>query len=198
MKFKELFQDVEDWFWKLEFNPETNAYELYLGIPNDWVYSQKNGTILIELIHELDENSIIKIYSEDDNITVDDIIDVSKLLISKNQELEKRKEAHRLEMEKLKDMLIEKEKNFLEYVDKVKDNTIIGDAVSDAVFDAVRTVAKKVMDTPNLTPVDDQNDGVSDGVNDGASDGVNDGASDGVETDKGKQFIEDIEKLKLT
>jgi hypothetical protein len=185
MKFKELFQDVEDWFWKLEFNPETNSYELYLGIPNDWVYSQKNGSILIELVHELEENSIIKIYTDDDNITVDDIIDISKLLISKNQELEKRKEAHRLEMEKLKDMLIEKEKNFLEYVDKVKDNTI-SDAVSDAVFDAVRTVANKVMNTPNLSPVD------------GVSDGLNDGVSDGVENDKGKQFIEDIEKLKLT
>lgn len=185
MKFKELFQDVEDWFWKLEFNPETNSYELYLGIPNDWVYSQKNGAILIELIHELEENSIIKIYSDEENITVDDIIDISKLLISKNQELEKRKEAHRLEMEKLKDMLIEKEKNFLEYVDQVKDNTI-SDTVSDAVFDAVRTVVKRVMDTPNLTPVDGLNDGVSEGVN------------DGVESDKGKDFIEDIEKLKLT
>jgi hypothetical protein len=62
MKFRELFQDIEDWFWKLEFNPETMGYELYLGIPNDWVYSENDEDIKIELIHQLEENSIIKIY----------------------------------------------------------------------------------------------------------------------------------------
>lgn len=181
MKFKELFQDVEDWFWKLEFNPETSSYELYLGIPNDWVFSEKNGLIKIELLHELEDNSIIKIYAEDveSDVSIDDIIDISKLLISKNQELEKRKESHRSEMENLKLQLIEKEERFLEYVDQVKDNTLT-EGINNAVFDAVRTVVNK------LTPVD------------GVSEGVNDGVSEGVNFNKGKDFIEDIEKLKLS
>lgn len=192
MKFKDLFQDVEEWFWKLEYNPELNSYELYLGIPTDWVYNEKSEGVTIELIHELELNSIIKISYTDEDLTVDDVIDTAKQLISKNRELEKRKESHRLEMENLKNILIEKEKNFLEYVDKVKDNSpddgvsegvnkgvnkgvteiekIAADTVNEAVIKATRQIAKKLMvDAPDLNVVDE----------------------------KGKDFMEDIEKLKF-
>lgn len=182
MKFKDLFQDVEEWFWKLEYNPELNGYELYLGIPNDWVFAEKSDGLSIELIHELEENSIIKIsYGENEELTVDDVIDTAKSLILKNRELEKRKEEHRIEMENLKNLLIEKEKSFLEYVDKVKDDGVnvgitekakenINELVSEAVIKA--EVTKKMMDTPDMKVVD-----------------MND--------DKGKDFVDDIEKLKL-
>ena len=121
MKFKDLFEDVEEWFWKLELNPETGMYELYLGVPNDWMYSGNGKDVSIDLFLEMSENSIIKISSLDDSLTIDDIIDTAKLLVSKNKALEKKKEEHRLEMERLKDILIEKEKNFLNYIDTVKD-----------------------------------------------------------------------------
>jgi hypothetical protein len=184
MKFRELFQDVEDWFWKLEFNPESLSYELYLGIPNDWVYSEKNGLIDIELIHQLEENSIVKVSSKDDDVSIDDIIDTAKALISKNQELEKRKQQHKEEMENLAKILVEKEKSFLEYVDTVKENTLkstdtVNDAVSDAISDAVINAVEKA-------------EGAIEGTIEGVNDGVNDGVSDGV------NFLKDIEKLKLT
>jgi vacuolar-type H+-ATPase subunit I/STV1 len=171
MKFRELFQDVEDWFWKLEFNPESLSYELYMGIPNDWVYSEKNGLITIELIHQLEENSIVKVSSNDYEVSIDDIIDTAKALISKNQELEKRKQQHKEEMENLAKILVEKEKSFLEYVDTVKENTLKS-------IDAVNNVVEKV-----------------EGVNDGENDGVNDGENEGV--NDGENFLKDIEKLKL-
>lgn len=187
MKFKELFEEVEDWFWKLEFNPETSIYELYLGIPNDWVYGQKGEGIEIELVHQLEDNSIIKITTINEELGVDDIIDTAKILISKNKELEKRKEEHRLEMQRLADLLVEKEKSFLEFIDQVKDGTVNKDVIK-----AVTTVANKLInEAPDLVsiPDDDLNDGVSDAVNDGVSDGVN---------EKKDDFIKDIEKLKLT
>lgn len=141
MKFKDLFEDVEEWFWKLESNPETGFYELYLGVPNDWMYSGNGKDISIDLFLEMSENSIIKISALDDSLTIDDIINTAKLLVSKNKELEKKKEEHRQEMERLKDMLIEKEKNFLNYIDTVKDTKGDGiveeEEVSDAVNDAV-------------------------------------------------------------
>jgi hypothetical protein len=121
MKFRDLFEDVEEWFWKLETNPETGMYELYLGVPNDWMYSGNGKDVSIDLFLEMKESSIIKISSLDDSLTIDDIIDTAKLLVSKNKELEKKKEDHRLEMERLKDMMIEKEKSFLTYIDTVKD-----------------------------------------------------------------------------
>lgn len=121
MKFSELFEEVEDWFWKLEFNPDTSMYELYIGIPNYWVYSDTESDIKIELSIKMEENSIVRIYSANEEITIDDIIDVAKQLVSKNKELEQRKQQHREEMENLKNQLIEKEKNFLEYIDTVKE-----------------------------------------------------------------------------
>ncbi len=184
MKFRDLFEDIEDWFWKLEFNPETLSYELYMGIPNDWVYSESNDLISIDLIHQLQDNSIVKISSTDEAVSVDDIIETAKFLISKNQELERRKQAHKEEMEKLKDLLIEKEKNFLEYVDTVKENTLktvdVSDTVKDAVSDAVKSVVQKVMDTPDITV---------EGVEAAAKE--IEGAVEGVD------FLKDIEKLKL-
>lgn len=184
MKFKDLFQDVEEWFWKLEYNPELNSYELYLGIPTDWVFSEKSEGVTIELIHELEQNSIIKISYTDEDLTVDDVIDTAKQLISKNRELEKRKESHRIEMENLKNILIEKEKNFLEYVDKVKDTNSDSDGVSEGVNDGVSELEKIATDA------------VNDAVND-AVDKATKKVVEKVIDSKGKDFMEDIEKLKL-
>jgi hypothetical protein len=156
MKFRDLFEGVEDWFWKLEYNPETGLYEMYLGIPNDWVYSEKNESITIELIHKLPDNSIVKISSVDENVTIDDILDCAKQLITKNQELERRKQEHKEEMEKIRDMLIEKEKNFLHYIDTVK---------------SIDVVVKKAEET---------NEAVSDTQNDAET---NEGTTDGVKND---------------
>lgn len=121
MKFSELFEDVEDWFWKLEFNADSSMYELFLGIPNYWVYSDTESDIKIEMVIKMEENSIVRIYSTNEEITIDDILNVAKQLVNKNKELEQRKEQHREEMENLKNILIEKEKNFLEYIDTVKE-----------------------------------------------------------------------------
>ncbi len=185
MKFKELFEDIEDWFWKLEFNPETSSYELYLGIPNDWVYGQKGEGIEIQLIHQLDDNSIIKITSINEELGVDDIIETAKTLILKNKELEKRKEEHRLEMQRLAELLVEKEKNFLEFIDQVKDDT-----VNKEVMKAVTKIANKVInEAPDLVSLP-EDDAVSDAINDAVNDGVTD--------EKKDDFMKDIEKLKLT
>ena len=185
MTYKEFFKDIDDWLWKLEINPETNKHELFLGIPNDWVYSTKNDSdvVQIQLIHELEDSSIIKIFTEDDDLDIDDVILTAKSLISKNKELEKRKEAHRLEMEKIKDMLIEKEKNFLEYVDKVKDNSDDEeeeDVATDTINEVVKEVKEAVKETVAKKVVDKTS--VKETLN---------------EEKKKDDFMEDIEKLKL-
>lgn len=163
MKFSDLFEEVEDWFWKLEFNPETGIYELYLGIPNDWIYSGNGKDISIDLIHQMDSNSIIKISGLSDEVTVDDIILTAKLLVGKNKELEKKKEEHRLEMERLKDMLIEKEKNFLTYIDTVKDTKGTG-----------------------IAEEEEENDGENDGVSGETSEGISLEEADNFMRDMGK------------
>lgn len=168
MKFRDLFGEVEDWFWKLEFNPETGLYELYLGIPNDWVYSEKNGLIDIGLIHKLEGNSIVKISSEDESITIDDILETAILLTSKNQELERRKQAHKEEMERLRDVLVEKEKNFLVYIDTVKENTI-----------------KSSDDTTESEKNDE-----------GTTEAINEGSIEVVVDEVKTEFLKDIEKVK--
>jgi hypothetical protein len=176
MKFKDLFEDVEEWFWKLESNPETGLYELYLGVPNDWMYSGNGKDVSIDLFLEMSENSIIKISALDDSLTIDDIIDTAKLLVSKNKDLEKRKEEHRLEMERLKDLLIEKEKNFLNYIDTVKDTK------GDGIVEEEEEVEVE-----------------TEGTNEGVSEGVNDGEEVVVEepTDKlTDDFMKDIGKSK--
>lgn len=157
MKFRDLFEEVEDWFWKLEFNPENNTYELFLGIPNDWIYSGNGKDISIDLVHEMNENSIIKITTLDENLSIDDVIDTAKLLVSKNKELEKKKEEHRIEMEKLKDMLIEKEKSFLEYIDTVKDTKGDGIVTSEKNDDVTEEIVIEVEKNESLSIEDADN-----------------------------------------
>jgi hypothetical protein len=155
MKFSDLFEDVEEWFWKLETNPETGLYELYLGVPNDWMYSGNGKDVSIDLFLEMSESSIIKISSIDDSLTIDDIIDTAKLLVSKNKELEKKKEEHRLEMERLKDMLIEKEKNFLNYIDTVKDTKGDGILKEEEEIEGASEAEKVVVEEPIEKLTDD-------------------------------------------
>jgi len=160
MKFRELLEGVEDWFWKLEYVPAEEYFELYLGIPNDWVYGDGNEIVVIETLHKMEENSIIKITAQD----IDDVLNMAKLLVAKNKELETRKEAHREEMERLKNVLIEKEMKFLEYMDTVKD--IKSEGANEGATE-----------------------GASEGTTEGVNDGVSDGANDGV---KAESFISDL------
>lgn len=154
MTFKDLVGDMEEWFWKLEFNPETCSYELYLGIPSDWVYVKNTeGPVNIEVENDLGENVVLKIYATDDEITVDDIIMIGKAMISKNRELELKKESHRLEMERLKNELIAKEKDFLYYIDTVKD--------------VVPAPIKKVAVEEELVEDEVVNDGETEGTSEG-------------------------------
>lgn len=159
MKFSDIFGDVEEWFWKLEFNPETGLYELYMGVPNDWMYSGNGKDISIDLHHEMKENSIIKITTLDDSLTIDDIIETAKLLVSKNKELERKKEEHRLEMEKLKEMMINKEKNFLNYIDTVKDTK--GDGILESEEEEKAETINEEIVVEAEQPIEEENEVVS-------------------------------------
>lgn len=170
MKFRDLFEGVEDWFWKLEFNPTTELYEMYLGIPNDWVYSEKNESINIDLIHQLPENSIVKISSTDENTTIDDILDSAKQLITKNQELERRKQEHKEEMDNIVKMLTEKEKNFLIYVDSVKSIDVVKKTEDEVVVEVETPKDEETSTSEEATEKSDVKD----------------------------DFLKDIEKLKLS
>jgi hypothetical protein len=184
MTFSDLFQDVEDWFWKLEYNPETNSHELYLGIPNDWIYSGNGKDVNIDLIHQMEENSIIKISAlENTELSIDDIIDTAKLLVGKNKELEKRKEDHKKEMERLRDELIAKERNFLTYIDTIKDTKGTGivenDGVSDGVNDGVSEDATEEVEVV----VEETTEGITEGIKE-------------IVDEVANNFMKDLEKSK--
>jgi ABC-type Fe3+-citrate transport system substrate-binding protein len=170
MKFSDVFGELEEWFWKLEFNPETNSYELFMGIPNDWKYSGNGKDVNIDLVHEMELNSMIKISSPDESYTIDDIIEVAKLLVQKNKELEKRKEEHRKEMEQLAKMLIEKEKNFLEYIDTVTDTKGTGIKEDEKEEEVVVEVEEE------------------------KTEGTSEGETEGINPEKVNNFMEDLHK----
>lgn len=174
IKFRDLFEDIEEWFWKLEFNPESNSYELYMGIPNDWeALKAEIKEVDIELIHKLEQNMMIKIFTTGETSTIDDVIETAKLIVALNKELERKKEEHRKEMERLRDLLIEKQKNFDKYVNTVK-GVVEDEEEKSSPSEEVEIV------------VETENDGVSDGANEGVNDGVN--------PENVNNFMEDIKK----
>ncbi len=113
---------IEEYFYKLDLNPETQSYELYMGVPNDWLHDMVMNLYEIELISESETGKLIKLFlnSEDKIATIDDLIDFSVLIVTRNNEILSKIREKERELLEMKDKMIQKQMELSVEIENLK------------------------------------------------------------------------------
>lgn len=111
IKFKDILQPIEEYFWKFDFNATTQSYELYLGVPKDWVHDMSLHGYAIELVNENDNGKIIKLLttSEENVADVDDLILFAIDISQRNTAILAKIREKESELQQMKEKMVEKQ-----------------------------------------------------------------------------------------
>lgn len=84
----EKLKPIDGYVLGVNRNTENGYYELNIGVPKDWeILTSK--TILSEVILHHEENGdILRIYSKDEDVVIDDLLDFVIEIVKSNEEIE--------------------------------------------------------------------------------------------------------------
>jgi hypothetical protein len=111
IKFRDILQPIEEYFWKFDFNAITQSYELYLGVPKDWVHDMSLSGYTISLVNENDNGKIIKLHS----ISEENIADLDELILfaiditQRNTAILAKIREKESELQQMKKMMVDKQ-----------------------------------------------------------------------------------------
>lgn len=124
MKKKDL-QEVLDsipYLISIEKNLITNLFEIKIGLPKKWFFCNDEN-IGYEIIASNTNGELIKIFSKNESITIDDLIAFIKVIIETNEKiLEKEKKFMEEEEMKLKE-LEKKKAEFYQEINELKEKS---------------------------------------------------------------------------
>ncbi len=102
---------IEEYFYKLDLNPETQSYELYMGVPNDWLHDMIMDSYEIALISESETGKLVKLFINDENkvATIDDLVDFAVMIVTRNNEILSKIREKEKELLEMKNKMIEKQ-----------------------------------------------------------------------------------------
>lgn len=79
--------DIDRFIMSITKNPENDTYEFQIGIPPKWEFSS-NDNIDVEVITAVEQGSVLKLTTKDENITFDDFVEFIKLIVDVNIAIE--------------------------------------------------------------------------------------------------------------
>lgn len=109
IKFRDILQPIEEYFWKFDLNAVTQNYELYMGIPKDWVHDMTMNGYIIELVNENDNGKIVKLItsSDENSADVDDLILFAIDIIHRNNAILAKIREKESELKQMKEKMVE-------------------------------------------------------------------------------------------
>lgn len=103
-------------------NTVNGWYELEIGIPKNWVFNE-NNEIGIEVISEIDEGKLLKIFPKNAEVVIDDLILFVNVVVNTNKKIAEKEEEFKAQMEEMKKGLEKKASDFFKELDELKENS---------------------------------------------------------------------------
>lgn len=109
IKLKDILQPIEEYFWKFDLNATTQSYELYLGIPKDWLHDMTFPGYKMELVNESENGKIVKFVIESDDYMadLDDLILYAIDVMERNMAILSKIREKEIELQIMKDKMVE-------------------------------------------------------------------------------------------
>ena len=111
---------LEGYLLSIERNPSEARYEIKLGIPKNWVY-KGNTSIECKVISKSDVGVLLLIYSKDNKILLDDLVEFSNFILETNKKIQEKELLFKKEIDKTKKELEERVKSFYSDLEKIKE-----------------------------------------------------------------------------
>ncbi len=122
IQVKDILKPIDEYFWKFDFNPDTQAYELYLGVPKDWLHDMTMDGYTIQLFSENDNGKIIKLgTTSDDHIgDLDEMILFAIDIIQRNRAILSKIKEKEGELQQMKEKMVEIQMGLDREIEKLK------------------------------------------------------------------------------
>jgi hypothetical protein len=117
-----ILEPITGYLFTITRNTEKGWYELTVGLPKGWVFTD-NNEIKCEVLNENENGKLIRIAPENDSIVVDDLVDFVMVIIETNERIAKKEEEFTNKMIEMRNKLEEEAKKFYEELDELKDNS---------------------------------------------------------------------------
>jgi hypothetical protein len=124
MKTIELaLEPVTGYLVSITRNPAESGYEIEVGLPSSWYFAE-NDEIGCEVLSELSNGKIVRIFPKNRDIVIDDLIKFVEIIIDTNNKIAEKEKQFTDRMEEMKGVLEKEAKKFYEELDELKVNSI--------------------------------------------------------------------------
>jgi SMC interacting uncharacterized protein involved in chromosome segregation len=133
-------------------NTVNGWYELEIGIPKNWVFTE-NDEIGIEVVSEIDEGKLLKIFPKNVEIVIDDLINFVNIVVNTNKKIAKKEEEFKAQMEEMKKGLEQKASDFFKELDELKENSFkkLNDNFIDGLNQTKKERKKRTLKSNNVS-----------------------------------------------
>lgn len=157
IQIKDILKPIEEFFWKFDFNGESQAYELYLGVPKDWLHDMTMSGYKIELVSESEGGKIIKLLTTSDENTgdLDEMVLFAVDIIQRNNAILAKIKEKEHELQVMKDRMVEIQMGLdreIEILKKIKNGEPPEAEVEEETEEEVE--AEKVVEPVVVKPVE--------------------------------------------
>jgi len=121
-EIESALEPLEGYFATLKRNTMQGIYELEIGIPKNWVFSE-NTEIGCEIILETDEGKLIKVFPKNNDIISDDLFLFVNNIIDTNKKIATKEKEFADKMEEWKKSFEDQTKEFYKELDELKENS---------------------------------------------------------------------------
>lgn len=135
---EEALAPIAGYFISMSVDTVTGFYILEIGIPDRWAFSSSNN-IKCDILAENDEGKILKISSENEQTSIDDLIDFVSIIINTNMKIAMKEVEFEERMNNMKKQLEDEARRFYAELDTLKDSSF-----------------KKLTENMNLNPNDNK------------------------------------------
>lgn len=122
IKFSDLLAPIEEFFFKIDLNNETQNFELYMGVPKDWLHDMTMDNYKCELVAETDGGKIIKLLIDSDEYSaqLDDLVSFAVDITQRNNAILAKIREKENELAKMKALMVEKQLELSSEIEKLK------------------------------------------------------------------------------
>lgn len=110
---------IDGYLLTLKRNTEYGWYELEVGIPAKWSYSE-NEYIGVEVLHETEEGKLIRVFPKNDDIIVDNLVEYVSVVLSTNKMIEEKEKEFQQKLEIMKEEMVRNASDFYKDLDNIK------------------------------------------------------------------------------
>lgn len=119
---EDAFAPIAGYFISMSVDTITGYYMLEIGIPDKWAFSNSKN-IECEILAESEKGKALKISSQDEHVTIDDLIEFVCIIIDTNIKIAMKEEEFKEKMNDMKLQLEDEARKFYAELDTLKDSS---------------------------------------------------------------------------